>query len=103
MVSTRSWKRPSFPGLALALVGLADNVSTWLAVSKGAVELNPLVAPFLSSPGLWWGFTVFKVVVLYWVGKALNLRKPADTVIYSVLVFFFARATVVNMLNWVGR
>jgi len=95
--------RLSFPGLALALVGLADNVTTWLAVSKGAVELNPIVAPFLASPYLWAAFTVFKVVVLYWVGKALNLRKPVDTIIYSILVFFFARATVVNVLNWVGR
>jgi len=95
--------RLSFPGLALALAGLADNVTTWLAVSRGAVELNPVVAPFLSSPGLWWLFTAFKCSALYLAGKALNLRKPADTIIYSVLVFFFARATVVNVLNWVGR
>jgi len=84
-------------------VGLADNVTTWLAISKGAVELNPIVAPFLSSPGLWWGFTVFKVVVLYWVGKSLDLRYPEDIIMYAVLMFFFARATVVNLLNWVGR
>jgi len=84
-------------------VGLADNVTTWLAVSKGAVELNPVVAPFLASPYLWTAFTAFKVAVLYWAGKTLNLRKPADTIIYSVLMLFFVRATVVNMLNWVGR
>ena len=84
--STRSWKRPSYPGLALAFVGLADNVTTWLAVSRGAVELNPVVAPFLASPYLWTAFTAFKVAVLYWAGKTLNLRKPADTIIYLSLI-----------------
>jgi hypothetical protein len=104
----RKWKRcwttrVSLPGLALALIGLADNLTTLLALQRGAAETNPMVAPFTQSPTLFTVFTVAKCTILYLAGKSLNLRKTVDLAIFAVLFAVFLRATAINMLNWVGR
>jgi hypothetical protein len=91
-------------GLALALVGLADNLTTLLALQRGAAETNPLVAPFAKSPTLFAAFTVAKCAILYLVGKSLNMRKTVDLLIFAALFAIFLRATAINVLNWwVGR
>jgi hypothetical protein len=87
-------------GLALALVGLADNVSTVLALSGGATEANPLVAPFTQDPALFAAFTVAKCAVLYLVGKSLNPRKAADLLVLAILLAVFLQATAINVANW---
>ena len=90
--------------MKVALIGLADNLTTILALSRGAVETNPLVAPFTQSLAVFAVFTVAKCAILYLVGKSLNLRKTVDLAIFAVLFAVFLQATAVNIANWwVGK
>lgn len=53
----------------------ADGLTTAIAISKGAVEANPLMAPFVSALGPW-GFFAAKVALGYWIYTKL---KDSDT------------------------
>jgi hypothetical protein len=85
--------------LLLALVGLADNITTITAISRGAYELNPIVSIFLSNELLYALFTIVKCVILYIVSSKLDLRKKLDLLIYLILMLIFLRATIINILN----
>ena len=85
--------------LLLALVGLADNITTITAISRGAYELNPLVNVFLVSSELYTLFTIVKCAILYIVASKLNLKKKIDMIIYLILMLIFLRATIINILN----
>jgi hypothetical protein len=86
-------------GLILSVIGLLDNVTTLTAISNGAYELNPIVQPFLSSLELFIMFTIFKCVIMYYVGSKLDLSKKLDLIIYVVILVFFVRAVILNILN----
>jgi hypothetical protein len=81
-----------------------DNLTTVMALQRGAVEANPLVAPFTQDPVAFAAFTVAKCAVLYLVGKSLNLRKTTDMLVFAILLAIFLHAAAINVMNWwVGR
>jgi hypothetical protein len=71
-----------------------------MALQRGAVEANPLVAPFTQSPAMFAAFTVAKCAILYLAGKSLNLGKAADRLVFAVLLAIFLHATAINVVNW---
>jgi diacylglycerol kinase len=71
-----------------------------MALQRGAVEANPLVAPFTQSPAMFAAFTVAKCAVLYLAGKSLNLRKTVDLLVFTILLAIFLHATAINVMNW---
>jgi hypothetical protein len=103
MKKLRNWlipmKRFKLSGLVLSVIGLLDNVTTLTAINNGAYELNPIVQPFLTSNELFALFTVVKCAIMYYVGSKLDLSKKLDLIIYVILVFFFVRAVILNILN----
>ena len=61
----------------------ADGLTTALAISKGAVEANPLMAPIVSAVGPW-GFLALKLALGYWVYtkfKEMELDKSTQVAI----------------------
>jgi hypothetical protein len=84
---------------ALAVAALADNVTTIIAVGKGAAELNPIVALFLKDTLVYAIFTAFKVFLCFFV--AYKTFSPSKTwlLLYSAVLAVFARATIINALN----
>lgn len=54
---------------------VADGLTTAFAISKGAVEANPLMAPLVGALGPW-GFFALKVAIGYWVYTKM---KDVDT------------------------
>lgn len=56
---------------------VADGLTTAFAISKGAVEANPLMAPVIGALGPW-GFLALKIAIGYWVYKKMKAI-DADT------------------------
>jgi len=106
----RSWKKRLMSmkkaslafALPLAFIALLDNISTWFAVNAGAVELNPIVYPFLSDIYLFALFTLFKCFIVFALTYKYMRMTLTDIIVYAVVFFFFARAVVINVFNYVN-
>jgi len=85
----------------LAVFALLDNATTWLAVSAGAIEVNPIVYPFLGNIHLFALFTAAKVLICFFVVYRYIEPKLVDILAYSAVLFVFVRAAVINILNYI--
>jgi len=84
--------------LFTAIVLLLDNLSTIVAVSRGAVELNPIIALMLGNSVVYALFTAFKVSLGYYLTyKYVNDK--VSLIAWTVILFFFLRAVVINVMN----
>jgi len=101
LMSMRVRKANFVLALLLAFIALLDNISTWFAVGVGAVELNPIVYPFLSNIHLFALFTLFKCFIVFFLTYKYMKPTLTDIIVYAVVFFFFARAVVINVLNYV--
>jgi len=52
-----------------SLAALFDQLSTILAVSAGAFETNPFVRLFLTSPALFFVFSIAKILFAFYIGS----------------------------------
>ncbi|MEM4762092.1 MAG: DUF5658 family protein [Thermofilum sp.] len=86
-------------GLGLAAAALADNITTYLAVQAGAVETNPLVAPFLAHPALFAAFTVAKTLLCYYVAAKTFENTARYKLVYFTVLLLFIQAAARNALN----
>jgi hypothetical protein len=88
----------------LALIGLADNVSTALGVyAFGVKELNPIVNFFLINPIVFALFTVLKCTVMFFIAYMIHYNSIWDYLFYAVVLIFFCRATLINILNFTSK
>jgi len=87
--------------LIIAVFALADNITTWLAVSAGAKEMNPIVYPFLDNIYLFTLFTIAKVFLAFIVVYRYIEPRAIDLIVYSTILFIFVRATLLNILNYI--
>jgi len=85
----------------LAVAALLDNITTILAISVGAREMNPIVYPFLDNIYLFTLFTVVKVFLAFIVVYRYIEPRTMDIIIYSTILFIFVRATLLNILNYI--
>lgn len=99
VLGLRTWRREAL-AIALATVATLDNATTWLAVSRGARELNPIISLLLNDVVVWWLFTVGKAVLSYVLVKKTYNENTWWFLGYAVVFTLFARATVVNFLNY---
>ena len=64
----------------------ADGLTTALAISKGAVEANPLMAPIVSAVGPW-GFLALKLALGYWVyTKFKEMDEPVAIGLHNLVI-----------------
>jgi len=87
--------------LITAAIMLLDNVTTVLAVQSGAAELNPIVSFFLSNPFLYVCFSIFKIIVAAYLAYKFVRTKEA-LIAWSIVMFFFIRAIIINTVNWLA-
>jgi hypothetical protein len=85
--------------LILALLALLDNVTTVLALERGAVELNPIVSFFTTDTLLFALFTAVKVFLAFYVTYKTFSTSVTWIAIYVAVATVFARATVINIMN----
>ena len=65
---------------------VADGLTTAIAISKGAVEANPLMAPIVSAVGPW-GFLALKLALGYWVyTKFKEMDEPVAIGIHNLVI-----------------
>jgi len=83
----------------LASIALADNITTVLAIEKGAIELNPLVAVFLQNIVLYSVFTAVKVFLCFYIVYRTFSKSKIWIMTYISILILFTRATIINMLN----
>jgi len=84
--------------LFTAIVLLLDNLTTIIAVSRGAVESNPIIALMLGNSIVYALFTAFKVSLGYYLTyKYVNDK--VSLAAWAVVLFFFLRAVVINVMN----
>jgi hypothetical protein len=89
--------------LILAILGITDQVTTWLATSVGAYELNPLIAPFLSNPFSFIVLTILKTLFIFTVAYFSKYNKPIDYIIYLFIVFIFSYVCYKNYMIYLER
>ena len=83
----------------LAAAALLDNVTTVLALQRGAVETNPLVAIFTANLFLFTVFTAVKVFLAFYVVYKTFSKSVTWIAIYSIVLAVFIRAAITNTLN----
>lgn len=86
----------------LALAALLDNVTTWVALENGAVEVNPLVKPFTVNPYLFAFFTVVKAMLAFLIVHQAYENTLRFKISYLAVLALFLNATVLNILNALG-
>jgi hypothetical protein len=83
----------------LAAAALLDNVTTVLALQRGAVEANPLVAVFTANLFLFSIFTAVKVSLAFYAVYKTFSKSVAWIAIYTIVLAVFIRATIINTIN----
>ena len=86
-------------GLLTSIVLLLDNITTWLAVDAGAVEVNPLVQQFLGTAFVWVLFTIAKAVTGFCI-TYYSIRDTRGLLVWVVVLYFFVRAVLINTYNY---
>jgi len=84
----------------LAIFALLDNITTILAISVGAKEMNPIVYPFLDNALLFTAFTIAKVFLAFIIVYRYVEPRTIDIIIYSAVLFIFVRAVIINIFNY---
>lgn len=87
--------------LVAAIAAAIDSISTYLAVSAGAIELNPLVAFFLQDLVLYASFAIVKSWIVYAVFTKMNI-KFFSIAAWAAITYLFLRASLINMLNYIN-
>jgi len=85
--------------ILLALLALLDNATTIVALSRGAVETNPIVSLFTANVLLFALFTVVKVFLAFYLTYRTFSTSVTWIVIYVALAVMFARAIAINIMN----
>lgn len=85
----------------LALLGLADNLLTYIAVTvnPNVRELNPIVNFFLLNSTAFAFFTLFKCMVMFFLAYQLNYDSKKDYIIYIIIAAVFCQAIIISTLN----
>jgi len=84
---------------ALAAAALLDNVTTVLALQRGAREANPIVAVFTANQILFTVFTAVKTLLAFYIAYKTFSKSVAWTAIYTAVLATFIRAAIINILN----
>lgn len=82
----------------MLLLSVLDAHSTALAVSRGASELNPLVALTLSNPFSFIIFNIAKAVLLALFGLCMKLD-ARNLTLYMVIAALYVNAIITNYVN----
>jgi hypothetical protein len=83
----------------LTFLGFLDQLTTWIAVNRGARELNPLIAPTLSDPFPFILTSMAKCSFIFAVSVLPSYEKGWQKALYWVVVFFFLQAIILNVIN----
>ena len=86
--------------LTAAIAAALDSITTYLAVSSGAVELNPLVAFFLQDLTLYISFAIVKSWIVYIIFTRMSI-KFFNLAAWAVITYLFLRASLINMINYI--
>jgi len=84
-------------GTAAAIM-LLDNITTVLALGNGALEANPLVAPFTSNLYMFTLFTIVKIAIASYITyRYVNTWR--DLLVWLIVMLIFIRAIIINVVN----
>jgi len=83
----------------LTFLGFLDQLTTWIAVNRGARELNPLIAPTLSDPFPFILTSMAKCSFIFAVSVLPSYEKGWQKALYWIVVFFFLQAIILNLIN----
>jgi hypothetical protein len=83
----------------LAAAALLDNITTVLALQRGAREANPIVAVFTANLFLFAAFTIAKVFLSFYAVYKTFSKSVTWIVIYVAVLTIFIRAAIINTLN----
>jgi hypothetical protein len=83
----------------LTFLGFLDQLTTWIAVNKGAREVNPLIAPTLSNPFPFILTSMAKCSFIFAVSVLPSYEKGWQKALYWIVVFFFLQAIILNVIN----
>lgn len=86
----------------LSFIGLLDQLSTWIAVQKGAVELNPLIRPFVSNFPLFIVFSIAKCAVMFGFAYLPSYTKTWEKIVYWIVALIFIQAVASNTVHALG-
>lgn len=94
------WRsRRFFLSLLLALFAAIDNVTTWIAVSHGAHEINPISSLFLFNIVTWTIYTIAKVLLTFIVAYRIY-GATGWIYIYIAISAIFIQASITNIFNF---
>ena len=82
-----------------ASIMLLDNITTWLVISSGGGEKNPIVAFFLQDSFSYILFTYIKVFVAG-VLTYYYVRTKKDAIFWGLVMMIFVRAIYINIMNY---
>ena len=83
----------------LTFLGFLDQLTTWIAVNRGARELNPLIAPTLSDPLAFALASMAKCSLIFAVSVLPSYEKGWQKALYWIVVLAFLQAIVFNLIN----
>jgi hypothetical protein len=83
----------------LTFLGFLDQLTTWIAVNRGARELNPLIAPTVETPFPFILTSMVKCGLIFAVSVLPSYEKGWQKALYWIVVFFFLQAIILNVIN----
>jgi fatty-acid desaturase len=83
----------------LTFLGFLDQLTTWIAVNRGARELNPLIAPTLSDPLAFALASMAKCGLIFAVSVLPSYEKGWQKALYWIVVLAFLQAIAFNLVN----
>jgi len=86
----------------LSFTGACDQLTTWIAVQKGAVELNPLLQPFVFNLPFFIVFSIVKCAVMFGIAYIPSYTKTWEKIVYWIVALIFIHAVVTNMVHALG-
>ena len=82
----------------IIILSVLDSISTWLAVSNHAVELNPVVNIFLSNIYAYLIFSAFKTIMLALITYSY-VKTRISIIIFIMIAMIYANAVITNFTN----
>jgi len=86
----------------LSFLGVLDQLTTWMAVQKGAVELNPLLQSFVFNLPIFIVLSIVKCAVMFGIAYLPSYTKTWEKIVYWIVAFIFIQAVASNMVHALG-
>ncbi len=84
----------------IIILQVLDILTTYLALSRGAVEINPIVSFMLQNPFLFWAIKVIVAITVYVAVASTDNKSTNNKLLIIIYSLIMIQAIAINIFNF---